>query len=220
MQTGTLSCALTRASFSFDRYVFRSLQEKLGVFDTLLSGEYDATWVFLAHEGVIAARKGVELNVFRLADYGVDYGYPLVYFKSRTEGSNDDAIILFMKQLKKAYKWVVENPKEAAANMVQCVNKLYSDLPIDADQIEQSVALASKTFLDAEGHGLTMTERRWASFVDWLYDVGLMTTKMQTRGPVSDTKTTLDGLRGDDAGAPLDRSACPPSALFTNKFLM
>lgn len=48
------------------------------MFDTLLDGSHDATWIFCHHEGVIAARKGIELNIFKLEDHGVDYGYPLV----------------------------------------------------------------------------------------------------------------------------------------------
>lgn len=47
----------------------------LGLWNTLLNGSCDATWVFMGWEGVEAALKGVELNVFRLKDYGVSYGY-------------------------------------------------------------------------------------------------------------------------------------------------
>lgn len=44
----------------------------LGIFDTILAGKADATWVFMGWEGVIAARAGVELNSF----------YPQVYCPS------------------------------------------------------------------------------------------------------------------------------------------
>lgn len=47
----------------------------LGLWNTLLKGACDATWVFMGWEGVEAALKGVELNVFKLNDYGVAYGY-------------------------------------------------------------------------------------------------------------------------------------------------
>lgn len=40
-----------------------------------MQGEADATWVFLGWEGIEASRKGVELNVFKLEDYKVQYGY-------------------------------------------------------------------------------------------------------------------------------------------------
>lgn len=46
----------------------------LEIWDRFLKGEGDATWVFLPHEGVLAARAGVELNAFDPAD-GAPYGY-------------------------------------------------------------------------------------------------------------------------------------------------
>jgi len=35
----------------------------------------DATWVFMGWEGIEAKRRDVELNVFKLEDYGIPYGY-------------------------------------------------------------------------------------------------------------------------------------------------
>jgi hypothetical protein len=43
----------------------------LGVWNTLLEGRADATWVFLGWEGVMAQRSGLELNSFKLDDYKV-----------------------------------------------------------------------------------------------------------------------------------------------------
>lgn len=40
-----------------------------------MKGEADATWVFMGWEGVDARIKGVELNVFQIASYGIPYGY-------------------------------------------------------------------------------------------------------------------------------------------------
>lgn len=42
---------------------------------TPVQGEADATWVFMGWEGVEAKRKDVELNTFKLEDFGVAYGY-------------------------------------------------------------------------------------------------------------------------------------------------
>ena len=47
----------------------------LGVWNTLLKGEADATWVFMGWEGVEAELAGVALNAFKLGDFGVPYGY-------------------------------------------------------------------------------------------------------------------------------------------------
>ncbi|MFN7118203.1 MAG: ABC transporter substrate-binding protein, partial [Saprospiraceae bacterium] len=42
--------------------------ERLGIWNTLLSGAADATWIFLPWEGVEARLKGVELNAFQLSE--------------------------------------------------------------------------------------------------------------------------------------------------------
>ena len=38
-------------------------------------GKADATWIFLGHEGVQAEMEGVRLNVFKLSDYSIPYGF-------------------------------------------------------------------------------------------------------------------------------------------------
>lgn len=43
----------------------------LGIWNTILAGKADATWVFMAWEGVMAKLKDVSLNTFRLDDYKV-----------------------------------------------------------------------------------------------------------------------------------------------------
>mmetsp|Transcript_14638 Transcript_14638/g.42847 ORF Transcript_14638/g.42847 Transcript_14638/m.42847 type:complete len:288 (-) Transcript_14638:1205-2068(-) len=47
----------------------------LGIWNTLLKGEADATWVFMGWEGVEAKLKGLDLNAFGLEQYKIPYGY-------------------------------------------------------------------------------------------------------------------------------------------------
>ena len=47
----------------------------LGIWNTLLEGKSDATWVFMQWEGVEAKLKGVELEAFPVCDYGMPYAY-------------------------------------------------------------------------------------------------------------------------------------------------
>lgn len=46
------------------------LPEKLGIWNTLLQGVADATWVFSGWEGCSAAIDGIHLNEFKLSNYG------------------------------------------------------------------------------------------------------------------------------------------------------
>ena len=47
----------------------------LGIWNTLLAGNADATWVFRQWEGCEAELRGVDLNVFPVCDYGMPYAY-------------------------------------------------------------------------------------------------------------------------------------------------
>ena len=73
--------------------------------------------------------------------------------------------------------------------------------------------------LGAGGRWGVMEEPRWAAFLDWLSAKGLLTTKVQSRGPAGEGTTSLDGLRRGDAGAAIPRGAVDAAALFTNDFL-
>jgi len=64
-----------------------------------------------------------------------------------------------------------------------------------------------------------MDAARWDSFLDWLSSKGLLTTKVQSRGPAGDCTSSLDGLRSGDAGEVIPREAVSSSSLFTNDFL-
>ena len=195
--------------------------EKLGVFDTLMDGSYDATWIFRHHEGIIAKQRGIKLNIFRLEDHKIPYGYPLVVFKSRASTENEDGIAAFMKSAKKWYEWAAQpkNRVDAAERAAAMIDALFPELKLDHEQFKESVALAADTFCDAEGHAFRMDEAKWRGFLDWLYDAGLMTTKMQSRGPPSAKKTSLDGLRSGDVGDPPPRDKVTAADLFTVSFI-
>lgn len=50
-------------------------------------------------------------------------------------------------------------------------------------------------------------------------DNGLLTTKVQSRGEAGELTTSLDGLRGGDAGERITRDSVAAASLFTNDFL-
>lgn len=76
-------------------YIEDTSMGMLGVWSTLLTGKADATWVFLAWEGVIAKLKGLQLNAFQLDEYNVsaaipEYQYPSIQvFATRTGCSKE-----------------------------------------------------------------------------------------------------------------------------------
>ena len=76
----------------------------LGIWNTLLEGEADATWVFTQWEGVEAKLKGVELNAFPVCDFGVPYAYaPCLCAHPEWLASNASAAKAFLKATAEGY---------------------------------------------------------------------------------------------------------------------
>ena len=78
--------------------------------------------MFSAHEGVLAARKGLELNLFKMSDFGVPYGEGPVLVTTRANAENAETKALLQKVLqaaRKGYEFAVANTDAAAAILVE-----------------------------------------------------------------------------------------------------
>lgn len=194
--------------------------EKLGLWNTVVNGTTDATWVFMSWEGEEAKMKGIDLNVFSLKDYGVHYGYPLVMFTKPdevlTQSESRENLATFLRETARGYEFAVSNKEEAATLMIAEWQRLFPEFPIDDELVRRSVAAASNTILDDQGKWGTITADRWDSFLVWLSQNGFLTSKMQSRNPQEEHETTLDGLRQGDAGKNVDKSAIPLEDLFVS----
>lgn len=66
-------------------------------------------------EGVAAQRAGVDLNVFKLADYGIPYCYsPVLAAHPQTLAQNPDLVKSFLAATARGYEYAAEHPAEAA----------------------------------------------------------------------------------------------------------
>ncbi|GMH43533.1 hypothetical protein BSKO_11455 [Bryopsis sp. KO-2023] len=196
----------------------------LGIWNTLLKGEADATWVFMGWEGIEAKRKGVELNSFALEDYGVPHGYSIVLAADPAKLSGkEEQVKKFMDASKRGYEFAAKNPTEAADILVTEVEKDYAAVPLptplEKEMVCESQAYLSNYYLDKNGSWGTMEESRWSTFLEWLSKSGLLTEKVQSREPVEGISTSLDGLRQGDAGKPVPLPSIKIGELFTNAFL-
>jgi NitT/TauT family transport system substrate-binding protein len=169
---------------------------KLGIPNTLLEGTADATWVFLPWEGLLAERDGVELNAFRLDDYGVPYGYtPTLLATPETIASDADRLADALDAIGRGYAFAAENPVSAADLLCRVAEGPQLD---DREFVRESQRRIAPAYLTGDGDWGVMARERWADFVDWLVGEGIL--------------TTLDGeqLAFDDVSA---------DALFTNAFV-
>lgn len=197
----------------------------LGIWDTLMQGKADATWVFMGWEGIEAKRAGVALNAFGLEEYRVPYGYsPLLVAHPDTVRDKADAVRAFLAATARAYEWAAAHPAPAAACFLEAVAAEHADSPLakplDPELVRESQEYLSSHLLDpSTGRWGTMRPVVWASFVDWLAEAGLLTTRVQSRSPAPGVSTTLDGLRAGDVGERIPRDSVDVGTMYTNDLL-
>ncbi|KAK9809928.1 hypothetical protein WJX72_001872 [[Myrmecia] bisecta] len=197
---------------------------KLGIWNTLLAGKADATWIFEAWEGIEAKQKGVELNAFRLGDYGVPYGYsPLLVAHPDTLREQPDVVRAFLAATAEGFRTAASQPEQAAQHLVSLAGQENASpllpVPLDLDMVTASQRLLQKHYLDANKEWGRMEKGRWDTFLDWLSQQGLLTTAVQSRSPEDGVSVTLDDLRQGKAGEPVPRETISSDQLFTNDFL-
>ncbi len=146
---------------------------KLGIWNTLLDGEAEATWVFMPWEGVMAERDEIGLNAFYLDEYDVPYGYtPLLLSRPETI-ENDDGLSDFLDATARGYQFAAEHPEKAAEILHEEATGMDNDDPEFLAESQQQIADA---YLTADGEWGTMEHSRWESFVAWLADNEILTT--------------------------------------------
>ncbi len=138
--------------------------QKLGIWNTLLSKEADVTWIFDNWEGIEAETRGIELNKFKLENFGIPYGYsPVVIAKKENLEPNKIAYANFLQASKEGFLFAKNNLKKACEILENYVT------PIDKQNINlmKSLELTVANIGSAESCG-KMEERKVNDFVNWL----------------------------------------------------
>lgn len=136
---------------------------KLGIWETLLKGDADATWVFMPWEGIEAKRKGIELNTFLLQDYDIPYGYsPALLCHPEILKKKEKAVKDFLTATAKGFEWAAQNPIEAAEILLP-----YAETE-DLDFLVESQTYIAQYYLDSASRWGIMDADRWRSFIHWL----------------------------------------------------
>ncbi len=148
--------------------------DKLGIWNTLLTGEFDATWIFDNWEGIEAASKQIELNLFKLSDYQIPYGYsPVIITKNSKLLQNQNAYKGFIKATKQGFLYAQQH-QSASIEMLK-LNLTPHDL--EAIDLEKSLAYTSPYFGDQKSCG-SMQETRVTDFLEWLVQNNLEDKKI------------------------------------------
>ena len=173
---------------------------KLGIWDTLVGGDADATWVFMPWEGLLAERDDIDLTPFYLDEYGIPYGYTPVLL-ARPESIETDAADLgaFLAATARGYRFAAANPEEAADILRETADGMSVD---DPEFLRESQRRLADAYLTDDGEWGVMEADRWAAFVEWLAGQGILTTLDGDRIPASELPAadlyTNDLLEGRD----------------------
>lgn len=146
---------------------------RLGIWSTLLRGEADATWIFDNWEGVQAQLAGIELRHFRMADYGIPYGYsPVLAIMEATLNTQKEALQAFLTSSARGFAWAAAHPKE----MAQILLPLVPEADRNLTMLIAAQQATSPHYLHEEGWGF-MEMERVQSYLAWLAAEGLESTK-------------------------------------------
>ena len=141
-----------------------SYPDKLGIWETLMNGKADATWVFMNWEGLEAEARNVPLHAFKMVDFGIPYGYSpiLLALESRIK-EKESVYQAFLQTTKGGFMYAKAHPEEAAEILKPFV-------PV-GDQERIDLVRSQKmtgAFYGSEGQWGKMETGRVADFLDWL----------------------------------------------------
>ncbi|NRB51307.1 MAG: ABC transporter substrate-binding protein [Saprospiraceae bacterium] len=96
--------------------------DKLGIWNTLLKGEADATWIFLNWEGVQVEYSLHQLQYFKMRDYNIPYSYsPVIAASESKVAEKRTQYSAFVQATKKGFLYCQESPATAAKLLAQYI---------------------------------------------------------------------------------------------------
>lgn len=148
--------------------------EKLGIWENLIKGKSDATWIFLNWEGIEAKNKGLKLTNFKLSDYNIPYSYsPVIVVDERKILSKHKLYKDFLQATKEGYLFAQTFKNEAIEILKPHIPE--SDAHID---LLKALKFTSPHFGNKFLWG-KLVPKRVTSFLDWLDAKGLEEIKLK-----------------------------------------
>lgn len=137
--------------------------EKLGIWETVLKGEADSTWMFLNWEGISLAEADEQLNYFRMEDYDVPYSYsPVIAASEHLVREKGDVYRTFLEATKAGYLYCQDHEDEVVAILRPLVPP--HEQAID---LHRALAASTRSFGTQLGWG-RMERKKVLSFLNWL----------------------------------------------------
>lgn len=142
--------------------------EKLGIWETLVKGDYDATWVFTNWEGVQVQREEVAFTYFKMEDFGIPYSYsPVLAANEKVLLQKREVYKNFLAATKEGYAFCQQFPDEAATILSKHIPKHDQNIDLRV-ALEKSI----KAFAIGDSWG-TLNKDEVKTFLEWLQKHGL-----------------------------------------------
>ncbi len=136
----------------------------------VIEREADFAWIYYGWTGIEAELKGLDLNfiVLRDEDPSLDYYTPVIITGEELIEEDPALIERFMRATARGYTLAMENPAEAARDLLTHAPELDEDLVMASQEW-----LADRYQADAEIWGIQKRET-WENYSRWLYEYGLI----------------------------------------------
>lgn len=143
--------------------------EKLGIWNTLLTNTYDATWIFLNWEGADTRVKEAGLTYFKMKDYQIPYSYsPVIATSAELIHTQSGALTSFLEATKQGYLYAVTHPKEA----IEILREQLTEEDHTYIDLDNSLSLSKDSFGNEDNWGV-MEPENVQKFLDWIKEKGL-----------------------------------------------
>lgn len=163
-----------------------SYPAKLGIWETILKKQADATWIFLNWEGVLAEVHQIPLRCFKMKDFGIPYSYsPVIATDEKNITAREALFTQFLQATKQGFLHAQQFPEEAIAILAPHIP--------DTDQsIDLAMALdrSADYFGNASNWGIMELENV-STFLNWIYANRLESIPLQARDLVDNSLNRL-----------------------------
>ncbi len=142
--------------------------EKLGIWNTVRNGAFDATWIFLNWEGVAVESLPESYTYFKMADFQVPYSYsPVLVANEPWAHDHSKTCSQFLQASKKGFEFCRDHPQEA-------IQLFAPHVPIEDAHInlEKALQVSLDSFNIGEDWG-HFEHKTVAKFLAWIYDNNL-----------------------------------------------
>jgi len=117
-----------------------SYPNKLGIWETIMEEKAHATWIFTNWEGVQAKNEGIDLNLFKMEDYGIPYGYsPVIMASNEACQEHWKSYSNFLLATKRGYLYAKDNLEDAVAILAPFISAKDKNIDLLESQKQTSI---------------------------------------------------------------------------------